>query len=157
MEEVNKEEPNFDMQVPAVKSETNNEINLWKGDEVNKFLKSLGVRENNTIPKQVELIIIFKDKGFKPQKYKYNTENGTGERAAFVINAIIKYNEEASHLVLGMVYPLALSKNGFMGLANLINATGGDFNLSDRTFTVINANGHTYIWKEISEQENLVN
>jgi hypothetical protein len=158
MEEYKMESEEADKAIDAevVSGNDNKSVSLWEGDGINRFMQSLGVRECNTLPEKVRLIVTFREDRIVPKKYSFKgTEGQSGDRPCFVINAIIKYNPDASHLILGGEYPLALPKNAIIGLANYLNAFSKDKKLKGRTFAVLNVNRQTYKWEEITEQVDL--
>jgi len=129
---------------------------LLQSEKLTKIAKFLGMREANTLPENVEILVTFKDTALQPAKYSFTTQDGQhNERVGFQIDSEIRYNEDASNLIMGEVFPLMLSKNAVIGLTNCIKANGNNLDLKDRSFSVFNANKQVYRWREIPNQEQL--
>ena len=138
----------------AIKKETKTtSIQIFKQEnmspEVKKFLEE-EIRKCNTIPEKVKLEITFKESSYRLSNYEYIDRNGEMKnRKTPMIITEIKYAPKASKLIMGVPFPLAISKNAIIGLINYINSKDKNHNLKNRTFTVKNINRHTYIWKEV--------
>lgn len=124
---------------------------IFRTPATREFIKEMRIREFNTIPERTPLEITFVEENFHIGMCPFLNKKGEEEyeKRVFAM-ARIKYNREASHLIMGREYPLALSKNAVLGLVNEINSQGKNFNLLNRTFVVTNKNRKTYKWKEIS-------
>jgi hypothetical protein len=126
-------------------------LEMVKGPEAKQIIEALGIRKCNTITRKVQLRITFQEDAYRLGQYDFTDKKGnTGNRVSAIITASIAYEPKASNLILATPYPLSLPKNALVGLGNYINATSKNFNLKGRTFTVINRNGHTYEWTEVS-------
>ncbi|MBN1386353.1 hypothetical protein JW968_05270 [Candidatus Woesearchaeota archaeon] len=119
------------------------------GSIVDELNEVFGEREYNTLPEKVELVIIFHEEWPEAVKYQFHSKSNVGERNAMGILATVRYNVNASNMIMGDKYPLALSRGAMVGLANYIKNNGGNYDLNDRTFKVLNKNRKTYVWKEI--------
>ncbi|KHO46078.1 MAG: hypothetical protein QS98_C0005G0025 [archaeon GW2011_AR3] len=125
---------------------------LFDDEEFKKMIAEGILREHNTIPEKVNLQVTFKEASGKCKKYHYFAKSREGEQVSYVINSVIGYNENAGQLLMSFEFPLALSKNAFICLANYLSANKKTTNLKDRTFSVYNKNRKTYLWKEIESQ-----
>ena len=123
-------------------------------EEARKILREMGIRRHNSIPEKVKLEITFHSEGFALGEYEYlDKKIGVVKKPGILTQATIKYDKKASNMVTDCPYPLALSKNNWLGLVNCIRAGNGNFNLVNRTFTVYNRNRQTYEWEEITKKE----
>jgi len=122
--------------------------------EVLKVFQKNGIRFVNTLRCETTLKVTFKEITGKADYYYSESETGKAiKRYGLIINALIEYNEDASDLVMGVVYPLALSKNALMGLGNYLSAKHKSGNMKDRTFMIENRNSHTYVWNEVTQED----
>jgi hypothetical protein len=117
---------------------------FFRARSLQEFMKS---RDYNTIPKKVKVTLRFLED--EPHVGTYDYRDGKGndsKRDAALIMAEIAYEPQASHLIMGKPFPVALSKCALQGLENELQHRGFQGTLKDRTFHVYTKNCKTYVW-----------